>query len=154
MLMPSHAGDVKKGSYVMIKCHPCKAQEIKTSKTGKHGHAKCNITGICVLTGKKYVDVQPSHANMYAPVVTKTEYQLMFVDENDISMLDADNAEYTVAFDPNNEQCVSLLEAYEADPEQEIVVSMLIAPLIVDEKSNKVEKQEKVDGWKNGKVSQ
>ena len=36
-----------------LKEKPCKIIEITTSKTGKHGHAKANITGIDIFTGKK-----------------------------------------------------------------------------------------------------
>ena len=37
---PEQAGTLKKGAYCMIKEHPCKIQDISTSKAGKHGHAK------------------------------------------------------------------------------------------------------------------
>jgi hypothetical protein len=40
------AGCLKKGSLVMIKCHPCKVIEFSTAKTGKHGAAKAMVTGI------------------------------------------------------------------------------------------------------------
>ena len=36
-----------------LKEKPCKIIDITTSKTGKHGHAKANITGIDIFTGKK-----------------------------------------------------------------------------------------------------
>ena len=39
---------------------------------GKHGHAKANITGIDIFTGKKVVDISPTSHNMTQPVVTKT----------------------------------------------------------------------------------
>lgn len=154
MLVPVHAGDVKKGGYLILKMHPCKAIDIKTSKTGKHGHAKSNITGICVLTGKKYNDVFPGHANLYAPIVTKTEYQLMYIDEDNVSLLDSENAEYSVPFDASNENCVELLAAYEADAEKEYKCTVLIAPIIIDEKTNRAERRERIDQWSEGKVSQ
>merc|ERR1711865_1223081 len=37
---PLAAGEIRKGSYLMIKGHPCKCSEVSTSKTGKHGHEK------------------------------------------------------------------------------------------------------------------
>jgi hypothetical protein len=38
--------------------------DVSTSKTGKHGHAKCNFTAVDIFTGKKYEDMTPSSHNM------------------------------------------------------------------------------------------
>ena len=48
------AGQIRVGGYICIKEHPCKVSAVSTSKTGKHGHAKCNFTAIDIFTGKKY----------------------------------------------------------------------------------------------------
>lgn len=48
------AGALKKGSHVVIKGFPCKIIDYSTSKTGKHGHAKANIVGIDIFSGRKY----------------------------------------------------------------------------------------------------
>ena len=40
---PEQCSKMRKGTYVMIKNHPCKVMEMSTSKTGKHGHAKVII---------------------------------------------------------------------------------------------------------------
>lgn len=75
------AGALKKGSHVVIKGFPCKIIEYSTSKTGKHGHAKANIVGIDIFTGKKYEDISPSSHNMNQPVVTRKDFQLVDLDE-------------------------------------------------------------------------
>lgn len=75
--VPIRAGEIKKGMVVMLKGFPCKVVEITTSKTGKHGHAKANITGIDIFTSKKYMDLSPTSHNMSKPVVQLSRYLLM-----------------------------------------------------------------------------
>merc|ERR1712157_128587 len=74
---PIRAGEIKKGMTVMLKGFPCKVIEVTTSKTGKHGHAKANITGLDIFTGKKYMDISPTSHNMTKPVVTTATYSIM-----------------------------------------------------------------------------
>lgn len=40
---PESGGSLKKGAYAILKGHPCKIQDVSTSKAGKHGHAKVSI---------------------------------------------------------------------------------------------------------------
>eukprot|EP00501_MAST-03F_sp_TOSAG23-6_P000900 GSMAST32.ASY1.ANO1.936.1 assembled CDS len=63
--VPIRAGEVKKGSYLVMKGHPC-----------KHGHAKANINGLDVFTGKKYNEISPTSHNMTAPTMYRSEWQL------------------------------------------------------------------------------
>ena len=89
--MPKQAGEVKKGSYIMLKGHPCKVVDYSTSKTGKHGHAKAHIVGIDIFTGKKCEDLCPTSHNMSEPIVKKFEYTVMDVtDEGALSLLTAE----------------------------------------------------------------
>jgi len=74
---PSEAGQLKRGGFVVIKGHPCKVVDLSTSKTGKHGHAKANITAIDIFTGKKYEDVVPTTHNVDVPNVARKEYSLL-----------------------------------------------------------------------------
>jgi len=73
---PKQASAVRKGGHVMLKDHPCKIQELSTSKTGKHGHAKVKMVGICVLTDKKYQELYSASHNCYEPIVNKLELQV------------------------------------------------------------------------------
>lgn len=79
---PIRAGEVKKGMTVMLKGFPCKVVEVTTSKTGKHGHAKANITGIDIFTGKKVMDISPTSHNMVAPFVTTTNFTITDITED------------------------------------------------------------------------
>ena len=83
------AGELKKGGYVVIKGHPCKVADLSTSKTGKHGHAKISIVAIDVLTGKKYEDMAPTSHNVNVPVITRNDYQVVALDGDFLSLMDA-----------------------------------------------------------------
>merc|ERR1719371_156268 len=86
---PIQCGELKKGSYVMIKGRPCKIVDYSTSKTGKHGHAKAHIVAIDIFTSKKCEDLCPTSHNMTQPVVVKTEMQVLSADPDsfEISLL-------------------------------------------------------------------
>ena len=65
----------------MLKVKPCKVVEISISKTGKHGHAKANIVGLDVFTGKKYNEISPTSHNMTAPAMFRSEWQLTDIEQ-------------------------------------------------------------------------
>ena len=90
---PMQAGSIRKGGHMMIKDKPCKVMDISTSKTGKHGHAKANITGVDIFTGKKYEDSCPTSHNVEVPNITRVEYQLLNVTEDGQVSLLTDSGE-------------------------------------------------------------
>lgn len=77
--VPIQAGSVKKGYYILLKNNPCKVTDVSVSKTGKHGHAKANITGVDIFSGKKYQDISPTSHNIMQPIILKKDYQLIEV---------------------------------------------------------------------------
>ncbi|THC99393.1 hypothetical protein EYZ11_001117 [Aspergillus tanneri] len=75
--------------HVVIKGRPCKIVDMSTSKTGKHGHAKVHIVALDIFTGKKLEDLSPSTHNMDVPNVTRKEYQLLDITDDDfLSLMD------------------------------------------------------------------
>jgi len=80
---PMEGGQIRKGGYIMIKGRPCKVSDVSTSKTGKHGHAKCHFVAIDIFTGKKMEDLVPSSHTTSVPFVKKEEFQCIDLDEED-----------------------------------------------------------------------
>jgi translation initiation factor 5A len=80
--VPMQAGLLRKGGHVVINERPCKVADISTSKTGKHGHAKANIVGIDIFTGRKYEDICPTSHNVDVPNVVKKDYQVLDISDD------------------------------------------------------------------------
>eukprot|EP01026_Neomeris_dumetosa_P010028 TRINITY_DN13639_c0_g1_i1.p3 TRINITY_DN13639_c0_g1~~TRINITY_DN13639_c0_g1_i1.p3 ORF type:complete len:164 (-),score=25.87 TRINITY_DN13639_c0_g1_i1:452-943(-) len=79
---PMTAGSIRKGGFISMKGRPCKVVDVSTSKTGKHGHAKCNFVGQDIFTMKKYEEIVPGHANCDVPNITRKEYSLIDISED------------------------------------------------------------------------
>ena len=82
------AGLIRKGGYIVIKNRPCKVVDVSTSKTGKHGHAKCHFVGIDIFTDKKMEELCQSSHNINVPNVIRKEYKLINIEDNYVSLLD------------------------------------------------------------------
>lgn len=74
-------GKIRVGGYIVIEGRPCKVTKVTTSKTGKHGSAKCYFIAIDIFTGKKYEEIHPSLSNVQVPNFIRTEYQLIDISE-------------------------------------------------------------------------
>ena len=91
LTIPMEAGQIRKGGHIMIKGKPCKVVDVSTSKTGKHGHAKCKFVAIDIFTGAKKEDMQPSSHNSEVPNVSRKEYSLLDIDDEGFLSLMADD---------------------------------------------------------------
>lgn len=72
---------------MMIKGKPCKILSISVSKTGKHGHAKCNFLAVDIFTGKKLEDMIPSTHGTTVPIVNRSEWEIIDIDEDGVVTL-------------------------------------------------------------------
>ncbi|KAL0249560.1 hypothetical protein GEMRC1_004790 [Eukaryota sp. GEM-RC1] len=93
LTFPKPAGSIRKGDHALLKGHPCKIADVRTSKTGKHGHAKANFVGIDIFTGNKYEDMCPTSHNMDVPDIKRVEYQLVFIDDQFCHLLDIETSD-------------------------------------------------------------
>lgn len=91
--IPMEAGQIRKGGLIMIKGQPCKVADVSTSKTGKHGHAKCNFIAYNIFNNKKLEDMIPSTHGTTVPVVSRTEYTLIDISDDDFMTLMDTNGE-------------------------------------------------------------
>jgi translation initiation factor 5A len=131
LTFPQQAGTIRKNGFMVIKGRPCKIADVSTSKTGKHGHAKCNFVGIDIFTGKKYEEMTPSSHNMDVPNISRVEYTLLDVNEEGFVSLMAENGDTRedLSLPKGTEDAEKLAEQIKAQfaEGQELVVSVLKA---------------------------
>jgi len=124
---PAQAGTLKKGDVILIKDKACKVVEISTSKTGKHGHAKANITAVDLFTGKTAEDSVPTSHNVMCVNVTKTEYDLTNLNADGSATLMDEKGEYREDLILDNETDLfgHIKEAF--DKNQDVIVTVMSA---------------------------
>lgn len=141
----------------MLKDCPCKVIQVKTAKTGKHGHAKCNITGKDVRDGKKKHELQPGHIVMRAFDFKKVDVEVTDVNEeaSEFTYLDENFQEVNVRVDFTDEKkadLVKFLEAYNANVKKKgdklFSISVITVPV---GKAGKEVTQILATGWKEMK---
>lgn len=122
---PVQASALRKGSYAMLKGFPCKITDMTTSKTGKHGHAKVNFTGLDIFTNKKYEDIQASTHNMNVPNVVRIDYTLLDIDDRALSLMDQEGGTKEDVNLPNNDMGSEIQNAF--DQGKELVLTVQAA---------------------------
>jgi translation initiation factor 5A len=128
---PKKQNPNSKNGFLVIKGRPCKVADVSTSKTGKHGHAKCHFVAIDIFTGKKYEDLTPSSHNCDVPHVNRQEYSLLDVsDDGFLSLMDeAGNTKDDLGLPKGTDDAEKLADQIKKDFEdgKELVVSVLKA---------------------------
>merc|ERR1712144_22167 len=84
------AGSIRKGGHIMIKGKACKVRDVSTSKTGKHGHAKCKFSAVDIFTGATCEELCPSSHSIDQPFVTKKDYSIMGIEDGHPQLMDED----------------------------------------------------------------
>ncbi len=87
------AVEVKVGTNILVDGMPCTVKSIDVSKTGKHGHAKCRIEAVGIITGTKKVFVVPGHDRLEVPIVDKRKGQVLSKADGKASIMDLENFE-------------------------------------------------------------
>lgn len=87
------AAEAKVGSNIIVDGMPCVIKSLDISKTGKHGHAKCRIEAVGIISGSKKVFVVPGHERLEVPSVDKRKGQVLSIGDGTISVMDLENFE-------------------------------------------------------------
>ena len=86
-------GHLQKGHYIVIDGVACKVVDTKTSRPGKHGHAKVNMMAVGLLDGKKRNLIMPGHDQVEVPIVGKLSAQVLSVTDNMANVMDMESFE-------------------------------------------------------------
>lgn len=80
---------LKVGNFVIFDNVASKITDIQTSKTGKHGHAKCRITAIGLIDQQKRVKVIPGSDKIDVPIIEKEAAQVLSIQGDTANVMDA-----------------------------------------------------------------
>ncbi|PFH62717.1 hypothetical protein XA68_12395 [Ophiocordyceps unilateralis] len=125
LTFPMQCSALRKNGFVVIKGRPCKIVDMSTSKTGKHGHAKVHLVALDIFTGKKYEDLSPSTHNMEVPNVSRREYQLLDIsDDNFLSLMNEDGSTKDDVHVPEGELGERIVKGFKVE-EKDLTIVVL-----------------------------
>ena len=136
---------LKKGGYVLIEGRPCRVVDIAKSKTGKHGHAKANIAGTDLFTGRRYEAHLPTSHDIEVPLVDRCDYALINIDGKNTQLLDLQGNMREDVEIGDDEICKKIVEEFENNANgDEIIVTVISSngeSKIIDYKKNAQQQQ-------------
>jgi len=95
-----NATEAKAGTVIIIDGEACTVRSMDVSKTGKHGHAKCRISAIGIISGKKKVIAVPGHDRLEVPLILKKRAQILSIGEVTVNVMDLESYEtFDIPFD-------------------------------------------------------
>ncbi len=87
-----NATEAKVGTNILLEGEPYTIKKIDISKTGKHGHAKCRIEAVGIISKQKKVFVIPGHDRLEIPLVNKKKGQVLSISDK-VSIMDLESFE-------------------------------------------------------------
>jgi translation initiation factor 5A len=138
MPAPLQASLCRKNVYVIMCDQPCKVNELKISKTGKHGSSKANMVGYDVITNRKYQETVPGHATMFGYEPKKMEYEVVDISKGQITAMTAEGQEKFFNLPIEEEHGQKLLADFQANAEKGgdafFVITVMYCPRMVGKK--------------------
>jgi len=135
---PLQASLCRKNVYVIMCDNPCKVNELKISKTGKHGSSKANMVGYDVITNRKYQETVPGHATMFGFEPKKMEYEVVDISNGQITAMTADGQEKFFNLPIEEEHGPKLLADFQANAEKGgdafFVITVMYCPRMIGKK--------------------
>lgn len=136
--VPIEATHCRKGTYIIVKDCPCKIADLKISKTGKHGHAKANMVGYDIVTGKKYQETVPGHITMFEFTPVKIEYDVTDIKGTEIHAMDGEGEQYVFNVPDNPEVGEKLIADFKDNEAKKgdkfFIITVLYCPRMVGKK--------------------
>lgn len=138
-ITPIQHTHVKLKKLFMIKGHPCRVTNADISAPGKHGHAKLNVTGVCLHCDKKFnMAGLKGHSNGQQPDVLKVELDVAYVDEDNFQLMMEDGNIYEgVSFEahgPQSKEHLIIKDKYEeaVNTNKKCIVILTRMPLVLN----------------------
>ncbi len=106
------AGDLRKGSYIVIDGEPCVVLDVSKSKPGKHGAAKVRIEARGLFDGNRRSRIFPAGADVEIPIIDKRVGQVISVSGGIVQIMDMENYEdvFEVSVDDLDPEVAGRLE--------------------------------------------
>ena len=84
---------IRPGKYILIEGRPFEIVGADWSAPGKHGHAKCRITAMDLLTGSKKQIVYAAHDKIDCPIIERQVAQVLSVTQSKAQVMNMETFE-------------------------------------------------------------
>jgi len=129
---PAQPSSIKKGGHIVINDKACKVINISFCKTGKHGAGKYHFVGLNIFTHKKCESLCPSDHKIMVPIITRQEYQLLDVGDDDYCNLLDIKCNNNIKDDmclPENDIGENIRKAFENSKEESSVIITILSSM-------------------------